>query len=942
MGTGRGANRAKSSKSRSLRIESLEDRALLSVTTGALDPSVFNGENNGALEAAAIPTDAAIPLSGEAASEAADQTISAVVPNTTPLDAPTGVKLDYYKGFDVRVSWDPVEHAAGYMVYYTSSAAIDPEGGKVWVESGQNTAEFTCKQLATYVIVVQACGDGETYDNSEYSGEVLVSVPALEAPTGLQAEDFGDGQTACVCWDGVGEATGYTLRISDDGGATWGKQISFGKTLKQDINLGPGTFLIQVRADNNVLGGPSNSMWSTSAEVKIKNTKLDTPIITSAIATATQGNEAAITVSWTNVDDAAGYALQYKKVSEGQESWVTINLEGPSETSCVIEGLERDTAYHIRVRAVAAKGSDIDDSGYCTEKTVITPLSDWYLMDYADYTNFRVDATAKMAYLYGVSKDGQESVVLKTVDIAKMKAVSITIRSDSTARNVEITDGALTYLGEIVYVGGKNKNDTLRLVGSKVLDTFRMSQETLIADVYDRVGKAAQTQEVVFETVSTWLGHKNPTAVVKMSGIRSVALETNGSEDTFEFTKFGTTYDIVGEYADLNFASATSGVKLDLGKTSAQSALAGQKGKLILHGNVTSIEGSRFNDTITTTANTRWVRGNGGSDTVKLIGGGDKGVQVMLQGGAQKVTGKGTGSFTVTIAVDRQFGIDGTGSTVNMSSVKNGRLELIATGNKIKVTGTKGDDMLNLIGSNIDVQGNDGNDIITVIGANAKVRGGKGDDIVDLTEAYGKCVIDGGDGDDILIGSDEGSDTIKGGSGNNILIGLGGADKLTGGRGRDILIANQTIGMMEGTTELAKVLELLKAGDMEGVIAQLGTVSMADGEKDVLKRGGGEGKLFYANIGEEIRGNDFDTTDCKLDKGDLLYIGLTEELLGEAEGKRQEGSARKEEAKDDVMTEEKRQAESARKDESKADAKVAEKVDAKADKLRDAAKAQER
>ena len=45
----------------------------------------------------------------------------------------------------------------------------------------------------------------------------------------------------------------------------------------------------------------------------------------------------------------------------------------------------------------------------------------------------------------------------------------------------------------------------------------------------------------------------------------------------------------------------------------------------------------------------------------------------------------------------------------------------------------------------------------------------------------------GGDGDDVLIGS-PGNDTLSGGNGDDILIGNGGVDVLDGGPGNNVLL----------------------------------------------------------------------------------------------------------------------------------------------------------
>ena len=774
-GTGRGANRAKSSKSRSLRMESLEDRALLSVTLGTPDTHI-------AAPAAAVTAE-----------------FGAIAGNVV------GDNI-----VDLPILSDPDQAAAN---------------------------ETAANQVAP--------------------------------PQNVQAQLVGAGSVQ-VSWDRVDlPSPNYTVRYGTDlkSQDTWLVYNTSSNSVTID-DLDPGVWYFKVRAYS-----PQETDFSELAKVEVPEVN---PLPTPELFASPEGQDdgkASITVSWDPDENAVSYTLEYRKSTEG--AWTTVT---GLEDTYTIENLERETSYDIQVMAIAKPGSGYDNSDYGTA-TVITPLSDWYLMDYADYTNFRVDATEGTAYLYGISEDGKENE-LKRASIGQ--GANLTLYSNSTARNVTITSEAMLKLGEIVYVGGKSKNDTVKLEGTAESDYFMVVQETKIVDVYDRPGKEAKTQQVVFERVEPHLGGVYA-AAVKISGIRSVTLDGGKGTNTFNFEKCGTTYDLLGDGANsLEFTSAESGVKLDLGKTKAQSVLSGQKGKLILHGNIMGVRGSRFNDTITTAANTQSVDGNGGSDTIKLVGDEKTMVQVLLQGGAQKVTGKGAGLFVVNIEEDG-LRTDGTKSTVNMSSVKNGRLELKAKGNQIKVTGTKGDDLMDLSGSDIDVKGNDGDDIIRIRGANAKARGDKGNDYLFLFETYGKCVLDGGDGNDILVGG-QGNDTLKVKSGNNVLLGSRGADKLTGGRGRDCLIANTTnmlsaLNVYQTDNYLSALYKLLVKDDMKTVIDMLGVTSVADHEKDVLKRGNGLDNVFFANI--DPLGDDFDITDCKFDKGDVLHAdNLDEEAQG--------------------------------------------------------------
>ncbi|MEO1678355.1 MAG: calcium-binding protein [Pseudomonadota bacterium] len=73
-----------------------------------------------------------------------------------------------------------------------------------------------------------------------------------------------------------------------------------------------------------------------------------------------------------------------------------------------------------------------------------------------------------------------------------------------------------------------------------------------------------------------------------------------------------------------------------------------------------------------------------------------------------------------------------------------------------------------------------------------EVNGQGGDDTITASEGLAgliKLKLDGGDGDDLIIGSD-GEDLIYGGKGNDVLVGAKGNDVVYGGDGDDLLVWN--------------------------------------------------------------------------------------------------------------------------------------------------------
>src|SRR5207253_1633187 len=77
-----------------------------------------------------------------------------------------------------------------------------------------------------------------------------------------------------------------------------------------------------------------------------------------------------------------------------------------------------------------------------------------------------------------------------------------------------------------------------------------------------------------------------------------------------------------------------------------------------------------------------------------------------------------------------------------------------------------------------------------------------GDDVVDgsgLSADSALLTIDGGDGDDVLLGS-AGNDTILGGLGDDVLIGGAGSDVLDGGPGDNVVLDSLTTSTVTAAT----------------------------------------------------------------------------------------------------------------------------------------------
>jgi Ca2+-binding RTX toxin-like protein len=156
-------------------------------------------------------------------------------------------------------------------------------------------------------------------------------------------------------------------------------------------------------------------------------------------------------------------------------------------------------------------------------------------------------------------------------------------------------------------------------------------------------------------------------------------------------------------------------------------------------------------------------------------------INVVALGGADTIDiGDLTGTDTTQVNIDLAFPAG--------SSTGDGQTDTVI------VNGTAGNDAVTVTsdGSGVAVLGLSAR--VHITGAEATdqlhVNGLGGDDVIEastLTAGAIHLTADGGDGDDVLIGS-PGNDMLLGGAGDDVLIGNGGQDILDGGPGANILI----------------------------------------------------------------------------------------------------------------------------------------------------------
>jgi T1SS-143 domain-containing protein len=358
------------------------------------------------------------------------------------------------------------------------------------------------------------------------------------------------------------------------------------------------------------------------------------------------------------------------------------------------------------------------------------------------------------------------------------------------------------------------------------------------------------------------LDHPAPVGTADYIDLAFTYHATDSDHDTTAEQTFVVRVDAAGTIDSINYSNLTSSVFVNLddaAHTVLGQSVAGDRAtdgalvadKIIGIDNVTGI-----NDAIGGSADDILI---GGDEANKLSGnGGDDYLDGGL--GADNLDG-GEGNDTFVL------GADVTGSGTRNIQLGDGSLLAVniagLAGTADKVVGGAGNDTIIL-----ERDGKSGfvADYSTAPGYLSgveKIVGTDGNDVILLaagsTADGGPITIEGGDGNDILGGSNS-ADIINGGDGNDLISGLGGNDTLTGGNGDDVIwggLGADTIHSGAGSDTIEMTADLTyAAGTLHSVpVVGLTTVGVdisgKAGTLDSINGGFDLGDTVYLKAGSE-------------------------------------------------------------------------------------------
>jgi fibronectin type 3 domain-containing protein len=288
---------------------------------------------------------AAVNSAGE--SEQSSYT-SATTPNAVP-STPAGVAASAQSSSSILVSWNAVSGAAGYKVYYATSA-----DGAYALAGTAATASYThtgLSQNTTYYYKVSAVNSA---GESEQSSPVYTTTPNTvpSEPTGVAAS-AQSSSSILVSWNAVSGAASYKVYYATSSYGAYALAGTASTTSYTHTGLlSDTTYYYKVSAVNSA-GESDQSYYSASDRTPLAKPSTPTGVTASALSSSS------ILVGWNAVPGATSYKVYYAANASGP-----YQLDGTAYTnSFTSTGWDPFMGAYFKVTAINSAGES-DQSSY--------------------------------------------------------------------------------------------------------------------------------------------------------------------------------------------------------------------------------------------------------------------------------------------------------------------------------------------------------------------------------------------------------------------------------------------------------------------------------------------------------------------------------------------------------------------------------------------------
>ena len=267
--------------------------------------------------------------------------LSSPVPGEA-LRAPASVQVKSYEGNAFQISWEPVEGADLYRVYYA-----DSRGGALTEAATVSGTEYLHRGFEegdrVYYVIQSLCYVDGLWGGGGYTG-YTEGVLKMPAPTGIKTGPGRGDYTVRISWDPVPKATMYGIMRADseEGPYEW---IGLSDSLEftdvrhvLDGNLDTRCYY-KVYATRRVNGGWDNGEMSDAVPGSVCGAPENLSVITQTASS--------MKLSWDPVPDATGYAV-FRDAGQGYVLLGIISQTEYTDSDCILGG-----TYTYMIRSVA-------------------------------------------------------------------------------------------------------------------------------------------------------------------------------------------------------------------------------------------------------------------------------------------------------------------------------------------------------------------------------------------------------------------------------------------------------------------------------------------------------------------------------------------------------------------------------------------------------------
>ena len=495
----------------------------------------------------------------------------------------------------------------------------------------------------------------------------------------------------------------------------------------------------------------------------------------------------------------------------------TIN-SAPTAGSVELGSTDEDTAKTFTSADLLTNASDPDGDPLAVTAVSVAPeygsVTDnadgsWTFTPTADYHG------ADVPLSFTVSDGTDSTIGSASLDVIKQSVPGIHVVGTSGDDTLVGTDGDDT-------IDGRGGNDVLS--GGAGDDTFKVYGNAGLDQVDGGDGNDTILGSQYNDTIQVSDGLANIQNIETIDGGAGYdTLQAGSGDDVLDFSRgpaLVNIEEIDGGAGDDRIIGTAGDDKID--GNLGNDRLSGGGGDDTIYGGAGDdrINGGKGNDTLYGDAGDDNITGGSGNDTIsggtgndRLVGGGGNdsvsggtGDDRIVGGGGNDILAGDAGNDTISGGGGKDTIYGGAGNDTIDGGRGNDTLSGGDGDDTFTVRGNAGLDQFDGGEGNDTILGSKGNDTIQVSDGLANIQnietidggdgydvlqGGKGDDLLDFSNGPALVnieEIDGGAGNDTIIGT-AGDDTINGGKGNDTITGGAGNDTLDGGQGgKDTLV----------------------------------------------------------------------------------------------------------------------------------------------------------